>query len=104
MPRPLALTLGEPAGIGPDITLAAWQRRVELVLPPFYTIADRDFLEHRADRLGLHVPMVAVEPDEAVFAFTSPLPLVALHVAGTTAPRPSAAPSGPGPTSPLPPR
>ena len=27
MTRPLALTLGEPAGIGPDITLAAWQRR-----------------------------------------------------------------------------
>ena len=30
MSRPLALTLGEPAGIGPDITLAAWQRRAEL--------------------------------------------------------------------------
>ena len=27
MSRPLALTLGEPAGIGPDITLAAWQQR-----------------------------------------------------------------------------
>ena len=25
--RPLALTLGEPAGIGPDITFAAWRRR-----------------------------------------------------------------------------
>ena len=29
MPRPLALTLGEPAGIGPDITFAAWRRRVD---------------------------------------------------------------------------
>ena len=29
MTRPLALTLGEPAGIGPDITLAAWCRRDE---------------------------------------------------------------------------
>ena len=26
MVLPLALTLGEPAGIGPDITLAVWQR------------------------------------------------------------------------------
>ena len=36
MSRPLALTLGEPAGIGPDITLAVWLRRDELELPPFY--------------------------------------------------------------------
>ena len=35
MSRSLALTLGEPAGIGPDITLMAWQRRVELALPAF---------------------------------------------------------------------
>jgi 4-hydroxythreonine-4-phosphate dehydrogenase len=35
MSRPLALTLGEPAGIGPDIALAVWQRRHELKLPPF---------------------------------------------------------------------
>jgi 4-hydroxythreonine-4-phosphate dehydrogenase len=35
MSRPLALTMGEPAGIGPDITLAAWLRRSELGLPPF---------------------------------------------------------------------
>jgi len=27
MPAPLALTLGEPAGIGPDITFAAWHQR-----------------------------------------------------------------------------
>ena len=44
MTRPLALTLGEPAGIGPDITLAAWQRRAELGLPPFYLLADPDFV------------------------------------------------------------
>ena len=37
---PLALTLGEPAGIGPDITLAVWQRRDELALPPFYLLGD----------------------------------------------------------------
>ena len=30
MPRPLALTLGEPAGIGPDLALAVWCRRAEL--------------------------------------------------------------------------
>jgi 4-hydroxythreonine-4-phosphate dehydrogenase len=35
MAKPLALTSGEPAGIGPDIALEAWLRRAELDLPPF---------------------------------------------------------------------
>src|SRR5205807_6720858 len=95
MPRPLALTLGEPAGIGPDITFAAWQRRVELALPPFYMIADRDFLERRADRLCLGVPMVAVGPEEAAFAFSSALPVVPLDVVVTAAPGHPDASSGP---------
>jgi len=34
MTKPLALTLGEPAGIGPDITLAAWLGRGKHALPP----------------------------------------------------------------------
>src|SRR5947209_4793238 len=40
MSAPLALTLGEPAGIGPDITLAAWHRRGEFGLPPFNPVAE----------------------------------------------------------------
>ena len=44
MPPPLALTVGEPAGIGADIALAAWQRRDELALPAFYLIADPQFV------------------------------------------------------------
>ena len=52
--RPLALTLGEPAGVGPDITLLAWSRRHELNLPAFYLLGDREFLEQRAKALGLN--------------------------------------------------
>ena len=48
MAKPLALTLGEPAGIGPDIAIEAWLRRNELKLPPFYLLGDRDFLGERA--------------------------------------------------------
>jgi len=44
MAKPLALTLGEPAGIGPDLAIAAWLRRTELNLPPFYLLGDRDFI------------------------------------------------------------
>jgi 4-hydroxythreonine-4-phosphate dehydrogenase len=48
MAKPLALTSGEPAGIGPDITIKAWLRRDELKLPAFYLLGDRDFLGDRA--------------------------------------------------------
>ena len=48
MAKPLALTSGEPAGIGPDIAITAWLRRNELNLPPFYLLGDRDFLAERA--------------------------------------------------------
>ena len=78
MTRPLALTLGEPAGIGPDITLAAWQRRSELDLPPFYLLADPEFIARRARLLGLDVPLLLVEPEGATDAFRSALPVVAL--------------------------
>jgi 4-hydroxythreonine-4-phosphate dehydrogenase len=78
MTRPLALTLGEPAGIGPDITLAAWQRRAELRLPPFYLLADPDFVAERARLLGLAIPFRVVAPHEAPAAFADVLPIVVL--------------------------
>jgi 4-hydroxy-L-threonine phosphate dehydrogenase PdxA len=31
----LALTMGDPAGIGPDLSLVAWRDREKLHLPPF---------------------------------------------------------------------
>jgi 4-hydroxythreonine-4-phosphate dehydrogenase len=83
MPQPLALTLGEPAGIGPDITLAAWLRRAELALPAFYVVGDPDFLGRLAGRLGVTVPVAAVEPDAAAAAFAGALPVVALDLAVT---------------------
>jgi 4-hydroxythreonine-4-phosphate dehydrogenase len=72
---PLALTLGEPAGIGPDITIAAWLRRNELKLPPFYLIGDRAFLAERARTLGLDIPFADVTAERAVQAFASALPV-----------------------------
>ena len=50
--KALALTSGEPAGIGPDIALAAWLRRKELDLPPFYLLGDRTVFAERAKILG----------------------------------------------------
>jgi 4-hydroxythreonine-4-phosphate dehydrogenase len=75
---PLALTIGEPAGIGPDLTLALWRRRAELGLPAFYLIGDAEFLAARAAALGLDVPLAIVAPEEACDAFARALPVVSL--------------------------
>jgi 4-hydroxythreonine-4-phosphate dehydrogenase len=86
MPRPLALTLGEPAGIGPDITLAAWLRRAELELPAFYVAGDPGFLERLARRLSLPVPVAAIEPEAAEATFPRALPVVTLDHPVSAAP------------------
>jgi 4-hydroxythreonine-4-phosphate dehydrogenase len=76
----LALTLGEPAGIGPDLALAIWRRRAELDIAPFYMVADPDFLRRRAQRLGLDVPLVTVTPAAAAASFRTALPVVPLGI------------------------
>jgi len=55
-PLPLALTMGEPAGVGGDITLKAWLRRDE-GLPVFFAIDDPGRLIKLAKHLGLDVPV-----------------------------------------------
>jgi 4-hydroxythreonine-4-phosphate dehydrogenase len=83
---PLALTIGEPAGIGPDLTLAVWRRRVELDVPAFYLIGDTDFLGRRARALGLDVPFAIVTPEQASAAFERALPVAPLGLPVTAAP------------------
>jgi 4-hydroxythreonine-4-phosphate dehydrogenase len=78
--QPLALTLGEPAGIGPDLALAIWRRRAELGLPVFYLAGDPDFLGRRAEQLGIDVPIATVTPRTAAAAFATALPIVAIDV------------------------
>jgi 4-hydroxythreonine-4-phosphate dehydrogenase len=95
MRRSLALTVGEPAGIGPELTLLAWKRRDALALPPFYVVADMDFLAGLAHRLQLAVPIAAVSPAEAASVFARALPVVDLGLPVTAAPGRPDATSGP---------
>jgi 4-hydroxythreonine-4-phosphate dehydrogenase len=76
---PIALTMGEPAGIGPDVTLAAWMRRRELDLPRFYCLADPALLAERAATLGIDCPMAVCSPADATCQFDSHLPVVPLE-------------------------
>jgi 4-hydroxythreonine-4-phosphate dehydrogenase len=86
MARPLALTLGEPAGIGPDITLKAWLRKEELKLPPFYLLGDHDFIARRARALGLDIRLADVSADGAAAAFPRALPVVSTGHPATAEP------------------
>jgi 4-hydroxythreonine-4-phosphate dehydrogenase len=82
----LALTIGEPAGIGCDITLKAWAVRRERDLPPFYLIADPDHVAARAQQIGIRIPLETVTPEQASARFDSALPVVPLEQRATAAP------------------
>lgn len=78
MTKPLALTLGEPAGIGPDVAIAAWLKRRELDLPLFYLIGDPAFIAERARVLGTAIEMAETTPAQASNVFATALPVVSL--------------------------
>ena len=67
--KPLALTQGDPAGIGPEIALKAWHRRGESGLPPFIFLGDPRILAARAEMLGLDIPIEITAPEAALERF-----------------------------------
>jgi len=72
---PLAVTMGEPAGIGGEITLKAWLGRGGGI-PPFYLIDDPDRIAALARRLGWPVPVrLFSAPEEAAEMFAEALPV-----------------------------
>ncbi len=86
MLRPIALTLGEPAGIGPDLAIALWRRRFALDLPPFYIIGSVEFLARRAKLTGPPIILEPSTPAEATAVFASALPVVDIGMAVTALP------------------
>lgn len=85
MTAPLALTMGEPAGIGGEITLMAWRNRVTSAVPPFFIIDDPARLTALARAIGVDVPVRTIDgPSEAARVYPGALPVLA-----QTLPRPS---------------
>jgi 4-hydroxythreonine-4-phosphate dehydrogenase len=72
----LAVSLGDPAGVGPELILKAWLAREAAALPPFYVVEGAEILEQAAAHLGLDCPIAEVglssESDEI---FSSALPV-----------------------------
>ena len=86
MTLPLALTMGEPAGIGGEIALKAWLGRSNNV-PPFYLIDDPGRLSRLAATLGWDVKIVEIDKREsAVSLFGDALPVVPLGASPRAAP------------------
>ena len=86
MTTSIALTLGEPAGIGPDITIAAWLKRRDLNLPPFYLIGDIAFMKARAKALNADIPFTETDAAQATQIFANALPIVPVGTRATAQP------------------
>src|SRR5947209_3287550 len=84
--KALALTSGEPAGIGPDIAIAAWLRRHSEPVPPFYLLGDRAHIAARVRLLGVDVTLADVQAESAAEAFADALPMIATGKAATARP------------------
>ncbi|MGB7287686.1 MAG: 4-hydroxythreonine-4-phosphate dehydrogenase PdxA [Salaquimonas sp.] len=83
---PLVVSMGEPAGIGPEVILKAWQARETKKLSPFFVIGDESFFNSIQSQLGLNVPIICCTVDEVVPAFETGLPIVQLDGAVTSTP------------------
>jgi 4-hydroxythreonine-4-phosphate dehydrogenase len=79
--KPLALTMGDPAGIGGELTLRSWLRLRESG-PTFVTLDDPARLAALAEQLGLDVPVRVVDSTEqAAGVFASALPVLSVPLA-----------------------
>ncbi len=91
--RALALTRGDPSGIGIEIALKAWAAcHAETGAAAFFLIADLDHCRRVAAALALAVPLAAAAPGEAPSMFAKVLPVVPLAIETRGVPgRPDAA-------------
>jgi 4-hydroxythreonine-4-phosphate dehydrogenase len=85
---PLAISMGEPAGVGPDLILRLYADREALKLPPFVVFGQCKFLAARAKRLGLDIEFKESTAAETASIFPHALPVV--HVDGLIPDKPGA--------------
>ncbi|QUL38240.1 4-hydroxythreonine-4-phosphate dehydrogenase PdxA [Erythrobacter sp. JK5] len=92
---PLAISLGDPAGIGPEIICASYDRlrREGAAAHPFFVVGGLEVLRAAAEMRGLDCPLVPIaEAHETEFAFHAGLPVLA----GLDAPYTPGTPSAQG--------
>ncbi|MCT4655293.1 MAG: 4-hydroxythreonine-4-phosphate dehydrogenase PdxA [Cohaesibacter sp.] len=82
----LALSLGEPAGIGPELALKAWLARKEEKLPAFAVLGCATLLREQAKAMGLPVPIKTSTYEQAASQFETALPVIPLSAPMTNNP------------------
>jgi len=81
-PLPLVVALGDPSGIGPEITAKAWDQRNTAKLPPFFVIGDQRSIEAVWEG-----PIRRINaPSEAIGCFDTALPVLHLEDGGEITP------------------
>ncbi len=76
---PLAVTRGDPSGIGQEIALKAWLAlHDDPAAPAFFVIGNPDDLSALAARFALPVPVIACSAKDAPAHFAKALPVVCL--------------------------
>ncbi len=78
IPLPLALTQGDPSGVGPEIALKSFAARNAQSLPPFFALGDPELYRRVAKALTLDVEVEETTPREANDAFETAFPVVPL--------------------------
>jgi 4-hydroxythreonine-4-phosphate dehydrogenase len=79
---PLAVALGDPAGIGPEIVAKAWEARHQYGLSPFFAVGDR-----RSIQAVWQGPVELISsPDETAGCFGRALPLIQIEDTGPIVP------------------
>lgn len=82
MTRPIVISMGDPAGIGPEMVAKAWDARRERALPPFVAVGDRRAITRVWDG-----PVAAVSDLKAVSqVFPEALPVLTVEDAGDIVP------------------
>ena len=75
--RPLACSIGDPAGIGPELICEAWARREAEQLPPFFVVGGAGLLAEAAHQRGLDMPVESIEDAaDASSVFAQALPVL----------------------------
>lgn len=74
---PLAVSLGDPAGIGPEVVAEAWAQREAEGLRPFFVVGGAGVLVAAARSRGIDLPIARIgDPTEAREAFATGLPVL----------------------------
>jgi 4-hydroxythreonine-4-phosphate dehydrogenase len=77
MTKPLAVTMGEPAGIGGEVMLKAYATRRQHGLQPWVVFGDAAWLQQLARHLALPITIQTIDyADAAVDIFAAALPVI----------------------------